>query len=552
MSKPDRIKTAQNSWEEEVLAPTLKKWPERQEEFNLSNGDNLDRVYLPHQQDYLDELNFPGQFPFTRGVKPTMHRGRLWTMRQYSGFGSARETNQRFHYLMEQGQTGLSVAFDLPTQMGYDSDHQMAAGEVGKVGVAICSLADMEILLEGIPLERISTSMTINATAIVLLCMYIAVAEKQGVKADSIKGTIQNDILKEYVARGTYIFPPGPSMRLITDIFSFCHQNVPKFNTISISGYHIREAGANAVQELAFTLANGLEYVRAAQKSGLQVDQFAGRLSFFFNVHNNFLEEVAKFRAARRLWAKLMRREGAKKPGSQALRFHAQTAGSTLTAQQAENNIIRVTLQALAAVLGGVQSLHTNSWDEALALPSEESVRIALRTQQVIAHESGVADSIDLLGGSYALEQMTDKLENQASKLIDKIEQMGGVTQAIETGFIQKAIADSAYQYQLEVERCQAVIVGVNKFQVEEEKQYSTLKLNEKTEDDQIKKLRQVRQNRDAEKATRALKELESAARGQENLMPYVLAAVKSYATLGEISDSLRQVFGVYQPAIVV
>jgi methylmalonyl-CoA mutase N-terminal domain/subunit len=543
-------------WEEEVLGPVLKKQPERKESFETASGIGLKYVYSPADwdgADYQEKLAFPGQYPYTRGIQPTMYRGRLWTMRQYAGFASARETNERFRYLLGRGQTGLSVAFDLPTQMGYDSDHPMACGEVGKTGVAIDTLSDMEILLEGIPLDKVSTSMTINATAAVLLSLYIAVAEKQGVKADGLRGTIQNDILKEYIARGTYIYPPKPSMRIITDIFSFCSQALPQWNTISISGYHIREAGSTAAQELAFTLADGITYVQAAIDAGLDVDAFASRLSFFFNVHNDFLEEVAKFRAARRLWARIMKeRFGAKRPASLLLRFHTQTGGSTLTAQQPENNIVRVTIQALASVLGGTQSLHTNSMDEALGLPTEKAVTIALRTQQIIAHESGVEGTADPLGGSYCIEALTDELERRAEEYIEKIDAAGGVLKAIETGYIQSEIQESAYRWQRAVEAKSSVVVGVNDFVSEEETPAEHLRIDPEAEKHQVEALKRVKAERDNDAVSRARKRLKEAAQGSENIVPHILEAVRVYSSLGEISDTLREVFGVHRETIVV
>ncbi len=493
------------------------------------------------------ELGTPGKYPFTRGVYETMYRSRLWTMRQYAGFSSAKESNERYKYLLSQGTTGLSVAFDLPTQIGYDSDHAMALGEVGKVGVAIDSLADMEQLFDGIPLDKVSTSMTINATASILLALYIAVGRKQGVTPDKLNGTIQNDILKEYIARGTYIYPPKPSLRIITDIFAYCAQEVPNWNTISISGYHIREAGSTAVQEVAFTLADGICYVQAAIDAGLTVDKFAPRLAFFFNSHNNFLEEVAKFRAARRLWAKIMKeRFGARDPKSQMLRFHTQTAGSTLTAQQPEVNVIRTTLQALAAVLGGTQSLHTNGRDEALSLPTEDAARIALRTQQVIAHESGVADIVDALGGSYAIESLTNEIEKRAVDYITKIDEMGGMLAAIEAGYVQREIERAAYDYQKAVEAKTEIVVGVNKFQIAEDTPIPTLKIDPATEESQKLRVRTVRAERNADGAANALAAVEKAARSGENLMPKIIAAVEAYATLGEIADAMRRVFGEY------
>lgn len=533
----------------------IAKSPERKSSFRNSSDIELERCYTPEfdYPEYQEELGFPGQYPYTRGVQPTMYRGRFWTMRQYAGFGNAAESNERYKYLLSAGQTGLSIAFDLPTQMGYDSDASMSRGEVGKVGVAIDSLADMEILFDGIPLDKVSTSMTINSTAAILLAMYIAVAEKQGVTAAQISGTIQNDILKEYMARGTYIYPPKESMRIITDIFAYCKDNVPKWNTISISGYHIREAGSSAVQEVAFTLADGIAYVEAAVKAGLDVDEFAPRLAFFFNAHNDLLEEVAKFRAARRMWARIMReRFNAKDPRSQMLRFHTQTAGCTLTAQQPDNNIMRVTLQALAAVLGGTQSLHTNSRDEALALPTEESVRIALRTQQVIAYESGVADSVDPLAGSFLVEALTDKIEEQALAYIERIDALGGAVEAISRGFQQKEIQDSAYAYQRAIEKDEIVIVGVNKFTVKEGAPQGLLRVKEEVEINQKKALAKIKEARDGARVEATLKALEQAAKGTDNLMPFILDAVKCYATLGEIANVMRGVFGVHRETVVL
>jgi len=541
-------------WNEKA-AKNIARAPERKPEFRTTSNIEMERCFSPDfdYPAYNEELGFPGEYPYTRGVQPTMYRGRFWTMRQYAGFGTAKESNERYKYLLSAGQTGLSVAFDLPTQMGYDSDASMAAGEVGKVGVAIDSLADMEILFDGIPLDQVSTSMTINSTAAILLCMYIAVAEKQGVSADKISGTIQNDILKEYMARGTYIYPPKESMRIITDIFAYCKDHVPKWNTISISGYHIREAGSSAVQEVAFTLADGIAYVDAAIKAGLDVDEFAPRLAFFFNAHNNLLEEVAKFRAARRLWGKIMKeRFKAKDPKSQMLRFHTQTAGCTLTAQQPDNNIMRVTIQALAAVLGGTQSLHTNSRDEALALPTEDSVRIALRTQQVIAYESGVADSIDPLAGSFLVESLTDQIEKAAQEYIDKIDKLGGAVEAISRGFQQKEIQDSAYAYQRSIETNDLIIVGVNKFTVKDEPAPDLLKVKEEVEIAQKKSLGAMKAGRDEAAVKSALATLEAAARGSENLLPHILAAVKTYATLGEIANVFRDVFGVHRETVVL
>ncbi|GGK19199.1 methylmalonyl-CoA mutase [Caldalkalibacillus thermarum] len=549
MSKEEEFRKLYEQWRrktEELIA----KFPERKEVFVTSSGIPVERLYLPEQLDdqYMERLGFPGQYPFTRGIHPTMYRARQWTMRQYAGFGSAEETNKRFHYLLRQGQTGLSVAFDLPTQIGYDSDDPMARGEVGKVGVAIDSLEDMETLFEGIPLDQVSTSMTINAPAAILLAMYIAVAEKQGVPAEKLSGTIQNDILKEYIARGTYIFPPQPSMRLITDIFAYCSRHVPKWNTISISGYHIREAGATAVQELAFMMANAISYVEAALEAGLEIDQFAPRLAFFFNAHNNFFEEIAKFRAARRIWAKLMKeRFGAKKEKSWMLRFHTQTGGSTLTAQQPDNNIVRVTIQALSAVLGGTQSLHTNSKDEALALPTEESARIALRTQQIIAYESGVGDTVDPLGGSYYVEALTDKIEQEVYRYLDKIEQLGGAVKAIEQGYMQREIHKAAYEAQQRIESGEDIIVGLNKFQIDDEPQPEILRVDPKLGEKQKEKLNHLRARRDSAKVEQALSRLRAAARGTENLMPPILDAVRAYATIGEICNVLREEFGEYR-----
>ncbi len=537
-------------WEDKVLSKVLARFPERKKEFKTSGGLELPRLAIPDEIDdnYMEKLGFPGQYPYTRGVQPTMYRSRFWTMRQYAGFATAKETNERYRYLLEQGQTGLSVAFDLPTQIGYDSDHPMSKGEVGKVGVAIDSLADMEILFDQIPLDKVSTSMTINSPAAVLLAMYVAVGEKQGVPREKLRGTIQNDILKEYVARGTYIFPPRPSLRIITNIFEWCSKNTPLFNTISISGYHIREAGSTAVQEVAFTLANGCTYVQTAIDAGLDVDVFGKRLSFFFNATTDIIEEVAKFRAARRMWAKIMKnRFGAKDKKACMLRFHTQTAGHTLTAQQIDNNVVRVALQALAAVLGGTQSLHTNSKDEALTLPTEDSVRTALRTQQIIAYESGVANSIDVLGGSYLVEQLTDKIEEEATNLMEKIDEMGGVIAAIEAGFIQRQIEDSAYEYQRQIETKDRIIVGVNEFQSKESVKVPILKIDKEVENRQVKRLKEIKNNRDNTKVEKTLKALEDAAKGNENLMDYIVEAVKEYATIGEICGVLRGVFGEYR-----
>lgn len=541
------LKELKKIWEDKFL--NSGKFKETKKSFQTDSGIEIERFYLPDENfDYITKLGFPGDYPYTRGVYPTMYRGRLWTMRQYAGFGTAEETNKRFKYLLEHGQMGLSVAFDLPTQMGYDSDHPMAEGEVGRVGVAIDSLQDMEILFDGINLEKITTSMTINATAAILLAMYVAVAKKQGADLKKISGTIQNDILKEYIARGTYIYPPEQSMKLIVDIFQWCNENLPKWNVISISGYHIREAGANAVQELAFTFANAIEYVRSAIKAGLDVNKFGEQLSFFFNAHNNFFEEIAKFRAARRMWAKIMKEKfGVTNPEAMKLRFHAQTGGSTLTAQQIENNIVRVTIQALAAVLGGCQSLHTNSKDEALALPTEESARTALRTQQIIAYESGVTDTIDPLAGSYFVEYLTDEIEKRACEYIEKIEAMGGAVKAIEAGFIQKEIARSAYEYQMKIERKEKIIVGVNEFRTDEKQKVEIFKLNEEAIKKQIERLKKLRVERDNDKVKSALKRLRESALSGENLMPPIIECVEAYATVGEISDTLREIWGEYK-----
>ena len=537
-------------WEQGPLAKGLQKSSERKPDFRTTSDIDLRRLYTPldvGEETYGDKLGFPGELPFTRGIQPTMYRGRFWTMRQYAGFGSAEETNRRFRYLLDQGQTGLSVAFDLPTQMGYDSDDPHSQGEVGKVGVAIDSLEDMERLFDRITLDKVSTSMTINSTAAILLGMYCCVAEKQGVDPAGLRGTIQNDVLKEYVARGTYIFPPSESMRIITDIFAYCNEHLPKWNSISISGYHIREAGSTAVQEVAFTLANGMAYVESAIRAGLDVDSFGRRLSFFFNVHNNFLEEVAKFRAARRLWARTMRdRFGATKPASCMLRFHTQTAGCTLTAQQPDNNVVRVTIQALASVLGGTQSLHTNSRDEALALPSEQAATIALRTQQIIAHESGVCGVVDPLGGAYAIESLTDAIEAGALRYIENIDKMGGVVKAIESGYIQREIQDSAYLYQKAVEAEEEVVVGVNKFTIDEEVPGGLLKVDPVIEVRQRERLADLRTRRDGARVESALESLRAAARAEENLVPCIFEAVRAYGTVGEISNTLRSVFGEY------
>ena len=544
---------SKEDWRDRTLSPVVRRFPERKEGFRTDSGMEQDTVYSPEDLessgfDYDRDLGHPGEYPYTRGVQPNMYRGRIWTMRQYSGYATAQESNRRFRYLLEQGQTGLSIAFDLPTQIGYDSDHHLAQGEVGKVGVAISSLRDMEAMLDGIPLDKVSTSMTINSTASILLCLYIAVAKKQGVAPEKLNGTIQNDILKEYIARGTYIYPPKPSMRLIVDVFKFCTQHVPQWNTISISGYHMREAGATAVQELAFTFADAIAYVQAAVDAGLDVDDFAGRLSFFFVSQNNLFEEVGKFRAARRMWAKIMReRFGAKNPRSWTLRFHTQTAGVTLTAQQPDNNVIRSTMQALAAILGGTQSLHANSRDEALALPSEESVQLSLRTQQVLAYENGVADVVDPLGGSYYVESLTTRLEEEAFRHIEKIDDMGGATAALEQGYQIREIHQAAYEHQLEVEKGDRVIVGVNRYVGETPPIPGLLKVDPELQRRQIEGLQRLRAERDQEQASKALTRLEEVARGEENTVPAILDCVESYCTLGEISDIFRGVFGEQQ-----
>ena len=530
--------------------------PERKARFTTLSGLPLDRLYTGESLpgwNAEESLGFPGEFPYTRGIYPTMYRGRFWTMRQYAGFGSAVESNERYRYLLGKGQMGLSVAFDLPTQIGMDSDHPLALGEVGKVGVAIDSLEDMEILFDEIPLERVSTSMTINATASILLCLYVAVAKKQGASLAKLSGTVQNDILKEYIARGTYIYPVKHAMRIVTDIFGWCRDNLPKWNTISISGYHIREAGSTAVQEVAFTLADGMSYVQAALDAGLTIDEFAPQLSFFFNAHNDLLEEIAKFRAARRLWARIMRDEfQAKDARSLLLRFHAQTAGSALTAQQPENNIIRVAIQALAAVLGGCQSLHTNSMDEALALPTEESALVALRTQQIIAHETGVTNTIDPVAGCYAVERLTNEIERGAQEYLRKIASLGGMIRAIESGFVQTEIQRAAYEFQRAVEKKEQIVVGVNDFIVEDARQIPTLSIDPEIERAQVARLQALRVKRDSAKTGAALAELERRARSSENLLPAILAAVETYATVGEISDTLRRFYGEYQESIVI
>ncbi|GIK66410.1 MAG: methylmalonyl-CoA mutase [Chloroflexota bacterium] len=556
----EKLTNAKKSWEKQAVEPLLKKAPERRDRFDTSSGIPIERLYIPENgsanaDEYSAKLGFPGEYPFTRGVQPTMYRSRFWTMRQYAGYATAEESNARYRMLLEQGARGLSVAFDLPTQIGYDADDPMSLGEVGKVGVSICSIHDMERLFQGIPLAEVSTSMTINAPATILLALYIAVGKRQGVAPSQLRGTVQNDILKEYIARGTYIFPPRPSTRLITDLFDYCQREVPKWNTISISGYHIREAGCTAVQEVAFTLANGIAYVQAAIDAGLKVDEFGQQLSFFFNAHNNFLEEVAKFRAARRLWAKIMKdRFNATDPRAQQMRFHTQTGGSTLTAQQPENNIARVTIQALAAVLGGTQSLHTNSMDEALALPTAHAAQIALRTQQIIAHESGVADSIDPLAGSYMIETLTDEIETRAMEYIRRIDEMGGAQAAIETGFINTEINDAAYEAQKAIESKRQIIVGMNDYIVENgsEATIEILRVDPAIEKAQCARLAQLRAERNNEKVSAALSRIETAACGTENLMPLFIEAVEQEATLGEICKVLRGVFGEYRPNVTI
>ncbi|ELZ97882.1 acyl-CoA mutase large subunit family protein [Haloferax sulfurifontis] len=550
----EEIREAKAEWEDETLGPTLDRFGERKAEFTTDTGGNVvERLYTPDDADvdYDEDVGFPGEKPYTRGVYPTMHRGRLWTMRQYAGFGTAAETNERFRYLIDNGSSGLSLAFDLPTQMGYDSDAMMAAGEVGKSGVAIDSLHDMETVFDGIDLGEVSTSMTINAPAAVLLAMYVALGDKQGVPREELRGTIQNDIMKEYIARNLYIFPPEPSMRLITDIFAFCAAETPKFNTISISGYHIREAGSTAAQEVAFTLGNGIQYVEAAVEAGLDVDEFAPQLSFFFNAHNNILEEVAKFRAARRMWAKIMEeRFGAENPKSMQLKFHTQTGGSTLTAQQVENNVVRVAYQALAAVLGGTQSLHTNGKDEALSLPTEKSVRTALRTQQILAHESGAADTIDPLAGSYYVEALTDDIEDEAFDLLDEVDDRGGMLDAVKNQWVQREIQDVAYERQREIEEGERVIVGVNEYQVDEEPTVEVQEVSEEDERKQVDSLDARKDDRDDEAVEAALEDIRAAANGDENLLPLIVTAVKAYATVGEICGVLREEFGEYEPGM--
>ena len=545
-------------WRRETLEPALKRHPARRAQFRSDSGLKLDTVYGPEDLrgrnlDYDEDLGYPGEYPYTRGVQPNMYQGRVWTMRQYSGYASARESNLRYRYLLEQGQTGLSVAFDLPTQIGYDSDHPLAEGEVGKVGVPISSLVDMQTLFEGIPLDRVSTSMTINATASVLLALYIATARSQGVESNLLNGTLQNDILKEYIARGTYAYPPAPSMRLVVDVFKYCAELVPQWNTISISGYHMREAGATAVQELAFTLANAISYVEAAQKAGLDVDRFAGRLSFFFAAQNNLFEEVAKFRAARRMWARIMRnRFKAGDPRSWILRFHTQTAGVSLTAQQPDNNVVRSTVQALAAILGGTQSLHVNSRDEALSLPTEESAQLSLRTQQLLAYESGAADVVDPLGGSYYVESLTNELEAKALEYMQRIDDLGGAVASLETGYQMREITETAYQHQREVERGDRTIVGVNAYVDNSPPLEGLLKVDAEAQRQQIDGLAQLRRRRDAKRSQRALDRLEEVARGDDNTLPAILECVESYCTLGEICQVLRQVFGEYRGSMAI
>ena len=550
MGSTSDLATAYQQWLSETRQAVVERVPERRDEFTTSSGIPFDPLGMPSERDYLAELNFPGVYPFTRGVQPTMYRSRLWTMRQYAGFGSAEESNARYRFLLARGQSGLSVAFDLPTQIGYDPDHILALGEVGKSGVSISTLDDMVQLFDGIPLDQVSTSMTINAPAAILLAMYIAVGKKQGVDLKKLRGTIQNDILKEYLARGTYIFPPRPAMRLITDVFRFCQEHVPNWNTISISGYHIREAGSTAVQEVAFTLADGIAYVQAALDVGLDVDTFGPQLAFFFNAHNQFLEEIAKFRAARRMWARIMRnRFGAKNPKSMMLRFHTQTGGSTLTAQQPENNVARVAMQALAAVLGGTQSLHTNGMDEALQLPTEKAAQIALRTQQVIAHEAGVAEAVDPLAGSYVIEALTDEIENRAFKYIERIDKLGGALAAIESGYMQREIQESAYTYQQAVERGEQIIVGVNEFASGEAPQVERLVIDPAIEERQREKVALVRARRDDERTSSLRQQLANTARGTDNLLPAFIECVENDVTLGEICDTLREEWGEYRPA---
>jgi methylmalonyl-CoA mutase N-terminal domain/subunit len=549
------VSTHREEWEEKVLGPALERTPERTKSFETASGVRVERVYTPEEIEQLEydrDLGYPGEFPFTRGVQPTMYRGRLWTMRQYAGFGTAEESNRRYRYLLSQGQTGLSVAFDLPTQMGYDSDHPLAEGEVGKVGVAISSLHDMEVLTEGIPLDQVSTSMTINSTASILLAFYIAAARKRGIAEARLSGTVQNDILKEYIARGTYIYPAQHSMRIVSDVITHCAEHLPRWNPISISGYHIREAGSTATQEVAFTLANGIAYTEEVLRRGVSVDSFAPRLAFFFNAHSDFFEEVAKFRAARRLWARVMKeRFGAQNPQSMMLRFHTQTAGSSLTAQQPENNVTRVALQALSAVLGGTQSLHTNSLDEALALPTENAARIALRTQQIIAYETGVASTIDPLAGSYYVESLTDAIEDGAQAYLRRIDEMGGTLAALDAGFFQQEIQEAAYKWQCQVDSVERVVVGVNRFQTDEPPHTDLLRVDPGLQTRQVRRLRELRATRDTAEADAALERLQNAAHTATNLMPHIVAAVEAQCTLGEISDALRAVFGEYRQHVV-
>lgn len=545
-----RLREAVKKWEEGVLAKALARMPERKDHFETPSGIPFERLYLPRKSDaeYLDRLGFPGEHPFTRGVQTTMYRGRLWTMRQYAGYATAKETNARFHYLLDQGQTGLSIAFDLPTQIGYDADDPLASGEVGKVGVSISTLEDMEQLFDGIPLDKVSTSMTINAPAAILLAMYISIARRQGIDITSLRGTIQNDILKEYIARGTYIFPPKPAIRLTTDVFRYCKDSMPRWNTISVSGYHMREAGATAVQELAFTLANAITYLETGIQAGLSVDEIAPQMAFFFNAHNDLLEEVAKFRAARRLWSSIVQdRFGARDPRSWRFRFHTQTAGSTLTAQQPMNNITRVTIQALAAILGGTQSLHTNSMDEALSLPTTHAVQVALRTQQILAHESGVADTIDPLGGAYAIEALTDEIESHARAYLENIDAIGGALAAVESGYMQREIQESAYKTQKQIESGEIIVVGVNAFQADEPTTLERLKVDLSIEQSQRARLKEFRAERDKDQMEFELQRIASAARGDGNLMPLFIEAVEAGATLGEICTCLREIWGEYR-----
>ncbi|MBI2886015.1 MAG: methylmalonyl-CoA mutase family protein [Chloroflexi bacterium] len=552
----EQLAQAKKRWEEKTLKPALQRGPERTDQPFATSSLSVERLYSPldaGEAGYREKIGFPGEYPFTRGIQPTMYRGRLWTMRQYAGFGTATESNEKFKYLLSQGQTGLSVAFDLPTQLGYDSDHPMAEGEVGKVGVAIDSLRDMETMFSGIPLDQVSCSMTINAPAAVLLAMYVAVGEQQGVPADKLEGTVQNDVLKEYIARGTYIYPPGPSLRLAADLMAYCSRHVPRWNTISISGYHMRDAGCTAVQEMAFTFANAKAYVDEALKTGLSIDDFAPRISWIFNTHNDFFEEVAKYRALRRMWAKLMREHyRAKDPRSWMLRTHTQTGGSTLTAQQPENNITRAAIQALAAVLGGVQSMALSCYDEALAIPTDHAQRIALRTQQIIAYETGAANTVDPLAGSYYVEHLTDRLEREAWAYLERIAQMGGAVAALESGYIQREIQEAAVRYQQEIEEGSRIIVGVNRFQIAEERSPAIFRVDPRVTQTQVERLRRYRKERDQGAALRALAELKDVACGADNLMPPILAAVKAYATLGEICGAMREVFGDYHPPTVI